>query len=74
MMRSTILRLALLGGAALSTPALAQMSPAAPDRERPAAATEGSTRPGAVAPMVPPAPGVVPPTGMAAPILSSGRA
>ena len=54
-MRSTILRLALLGAAA-SMPAMAQTSPAAPDRDRPAAATEGATRPG----MVAPAPGVAP--------------
>jgi hypothetical protein len=42
MMRTTILRLALLGTVA-SLPAYAQTSPAAPDRDRPAAATEGST-------------------------------
>lgn len=58
-MRSTIFRLALLGAVA-SMPALAQTSPAAPDRDRPAAATEGSTRPGAVAPTPAPAPGVTP--------------
>ena len=61
-MRSTMFRLALLG-AAFSMPALAQISPATPDRDRPAAATEGSTRPG----MVAPAPGVVPPADMVAP-------
>jgi hypothetical protein len=61
-MRSTIFRLALLG-AAVSLPAFAQVSPATPDRDRPAAATEGSTRPG----MTAPAPGVVPPAGTVAP-------
>jgi hypothetical protein len=51
-MRKTILRLALLGTAAglAAGPALAQTSPATPDRSRPPAATEGSTRPGTVAP------------------------
>ncbi|MBY0330043.1 MAG: hypothetical protein K2X49_05165 [Acetobacteraceae bacterium] len=44
-MRTTILRLALLGTVA-SLPALAQISPATPDRGRAPAATEGSTRPG----------------------------
>ncbi len=48
-MRTTILRLALLGAAA-SMPAYAQISPATPDRDRPPAATEGSTRPGMVVP------------------------
>ncbi len=46
-MRATMHRLTLLAGvAALATwalPAPAQLSPAAPDRDRPAAATEGST-------------------------------
>ncbi|MBV1797719.1 hypothetical protein [Siccirubricoccus sp. G192] len=54
-MRSTILRLALLGAAA-ALPAYAQTSPATPDRNPPTAATENSTRPG----MTAPAPGVAP--------------
>src|SRR4051794_18193206 len=41
-MRKTILRLALLGTVA-AVPALAQTSPAAPDRTTPNAATQGST-------------------------------
>src|SRR5918997_1082185 len=49
-MRTTMLRLAVLGAAAASMPAFGQTSPAAPDRDRPAAATEGSTRPGMAAP------------------------
>ncbi|MCO6416349.1 hypothetical protein JYK14_09235 [Siccirubricoccus sp. KC 17139] len=48
-MRSKILGLALLG-AAVSLPVAAQVSPAAPDRARPNAATEGTTRPGMTAP------------------------
>lgn len=44
-MHTTILRLALLGTVA-ALPALAQTSPATPDRSRPPAATEGSTRSG----------------------------
>jgi hypothetical protein len=44
-MRPTLFRMALLAAVA-ATPALAQTSPASPDRDRPAAATEGSTRPG----------------------------
>jgi hypothetical protein len=48
-MRTTICGLALLG-AALSAPALAQTSPAAPDRNPPAATMQNSTRPAAPAP------------------------
>jgi hypothetical protein len=62
-MRSTLLGLALLGATVSAPAALAQTSPATPDRDRPAAATEGSTRPG----MAAPAPGVTPgATGMPA--------
>lgn len=53
MIRTTMLRLALLGGAAavsLPLAAWAQTSPANPDRTRPPAATEGSTRPGMAQP------------------------
>ena len=56
-MRSMILRLALLGTVA-SLPAFAQISPAAPDRDRAPAATEGSTNPGG--------PSVTPPSAGAA--------
>lgn len=49
MMRSTVFRLALLG-AAFSMPALAQVSPATPDRNPPAAAVRDSTQPGTPAP------------------------
>ena len=51
-MRTTMFGLALLGAAAVSAPALAQTSPAAPDRNPPAAATQDSTNPAnrAVAP------------------------
>lgn len=53
-MRATMLRLTLLAGvAALPAWALqasAQLSPATPDRDRPAAATEGSTNPSGAAP------------------------
>ncbi len=48
-MRTTMLGLALLG-AAVSAPALAQTSPAAPDRNPPAATMQNSTRPAAPAP------------------------
>ena len=44
-MRTTMFGLALLG-AAVSAPVLAQTSPAAPDRNPPAAAMQDSTRPG----------------------------
>ena len=44
-MRTTMFGLALLG-AAVSAPALAQTSPAAPDRNPPAATMQDSTRPG----------------------------
>ncbi|RAI57906.1 hypothetical protein [Roseicella frigidaeris] len=44
-MRTTFFRLALLG-TVVAAPALAQTSPATPDRTAPPAATEGSTRPG----------------------------
>ncbi len=58
-MRTTLLRLALLGSTATAIalgagPVLAQTSPATPDSARPPAATEGATRPGTV----PPAPRV----------------
>jgi hypothetical protein len=49
-MRTTIYGLALLGGAAVAGPALAQTSPAAPDRNPPAATMQDSTRPAAPAP------------------------
>jgi hypothetical protein len=49
-MRTTMLGLALLGAAAVSAPALAQTSPAAPDRNPPAAATQNSTSPAAPVP------------------------
>ena len=48
-MRTTMFGLALLG-AAVSAPALAQTSPAAPDRNPPAAATQNSTNPATPAP------------------------
>jgi hypothetical protein len=48
-MRTTMLGLALLG-AAVSAPASAQTSPAAPDRNPPAATTQESTRPASPAP------------------------
>ena len=44
-MRTTIYGLALLGAAAVAAPALAQTSPAAPDRNPPAATMQESTRP-----------------------------
>ncbi|NOG69292.1 PepSY domain-containing protein [Roseicella sp. DB1501] len=50
-MRTTLFRLALLGSV-VAAPALAQTSPATPDRTAPPAATEGSTRPG-MTPAVP---------------------
>ena len=49
-MRTTIYGLALLGGAAVAAPALAQTSPAAPDRNPPAATMQQSTRPATPAP------------------------
>lgn len=53
-MRATMLRLTLLAGVAAmpawTLQASAQISPAAPDRDRPAAATEGSTNPSGGAP------------------------
>jgi hypothetical protein len=48
-MRTTMLGLALLG-AAVSASAMAQTSPATPDRNPPAAATQNSTTPAARAP------------------------
>ena len=48
-MRTTMFGLALLG-AAVSAPVLAQTSPAAPDRNPPAATMQNSTRPGTPAP------------------------
>jgi hypothetical protein len=48
-MRTTMFGLALLG-AAVSTPVLAQTSPAAPDRNPPAATMQNSTRPATPAP------------------------
>jgi hypothetical protein len=48
-MRTTMFGLALLG-AAVSAPVLAQTSPAAPDRNPPAATMENSTRPATPAP------------------------
>lgn len=50
MMHSTIFGLALLG-AGVSVPALAQLSPAAPDRNPPTAPIQESTRPAAPAPV-----------------------
>ena len=49
-MRTTMLGLALLGAGAVAAPALAQTSPAAPDRNPPAAATQNSTNPAAPVP------------------------
>lgn len=49
-MRTTMFGLALLGAAAVSAPALAQTTPAAPDRNPPAAATQNSTNPAMPAP------------------------
>ena len=49
-MRTTMLGLALLGAGAVAAPALAQTSPAAPDRNPPAAATQNSTSPAAPVP------------------------
>ena len=49
-MRTTMFGLALLGAAAVSVPALAQTSPAAPDRNPPAATMQDSTRPANPAP------------------------
>jgi hypothetical protein len=46
-MRTTIYGLALLGAGAVAAPALAQTSPAAPDRNPPAATMQQSTNPGA---------------------------
>ncbi len=69
-MRSTILRLAFLG-AAVSLPAAAQVSPAAPDRNPPAAATQNSTQPGAAAPAPDTGSGANAP-GMTAPADQSG--
>jgi hypothetical protein len=48
-MRTTMLGLALLG-AAVAAPALAQTSPATPDRNPPAATMQNSTRPASPAP------------------------
>ena len=45
-MRTTIYGLALLGAGAVAAPALAQTSPAAPDRNPPAATMQQSTDPG----------------------------
>ena len=49
-MRTTMLGLALLGAGAVAAPALAQTSPAAPDRNPPATATQNSTSPAAPVP------------------------
>ena len=51
-MRTTMFGLALLGAGAgaIAAPALAQTSPAAPDRNPPAAATQNSTNPAAPVP------------------------
>jgi hypothetical protein len=49
-MRTTIYGLALLGGAAVAAPVLAQTSPAAPNRNPPAATMQESTRPATPAP------------------------
>lgn len=49
-MRTTMFGLALLGATAVSVPALAQTSPAAPDRNPPAATMQNSTNPAAPAP------------------------
>lgn len=49
-MRTTMFGLALLGATAVSAPALAQTSPAAPDRNPPAATMQNSTNPAAPAP------------------------
>lgn len=53
MTRPTTLRLALLGAIA-ALPAAAQLSPATPEPDRPAAATEGGARPREAAPATPP--------------------
>ena len=49
-MRTTMFRLALLGAAVSAPAALAQTSPATPDRNPPAAAAQSSTSPGTQAP------------------------
>ena len=49
-MRTTMFGLVLLGAAAASAPVLAQTSPAAPDRNPPAATMQNSTNPAAPVP------------------------
>jgi hypothetical protein len=68
-MRTTIYGMALLGAAAVAAPALAQTSPAAPDRNPPAATMQNSTNPAAR----PPAPSDRGGTSAVGPTTDSGQ-